>query len=134
MKKPIRLLIVAVITLTVAASNAVAEEILKGRDIVAKGTVQSISGTLKADGHEWVLVTAGGDYALHLGPESYRKSKGFTMKDGEKAEVRGFVFEKHISPISIKTQTSTIALRTETGVSAWSNTSLSAQRAKEQEK
>jgi hypothetical protein len=134
MRKSIRLLVIAVITLTVAASNVVAEEVLKGRDVVAKGTVQSISGTLKADGHEWVLVTAGGDYELHLGPESYRESKGFTMKDGEKAEVRGFVFEKHISPISIKTQTSTIALRTETGASAWSNTSFSSQGTKKQEK
>jgi hypothetical protein len=134
MRKSIRLLVIAVITLTVAASNVVAEEVLKGRDVVAKGTVQSISGTLKADGHEWVLVTAGGDYELHLGPESYRESKGFTMKDGEKAEVRGFVFEKHISPISIKTKTSTIALRTETGASAWSNTSFSSQGTKKQEK
>ncbi len=133
MNKSIRLLAATALVLTVAACKTVAEEELKGRDIVAKGTIQAVSGTLKADGHEWVLVTAGGDYDLHLGPEGYRESKNFTMTDGEKAEVRGFVFKKHVSPISIKTEKATIELRTEEGKSAWANTSFASQKSKEKE-
>jgi len=126
MNKSIRLLSAVALALTVTAFKTVAEEEIKGRDVVTKGTAQIMSGTLKADGdHEWLLVTADGDYELHLGPEKYRESKGFVMTDGEKAEVRGFVFQKHISPISIKTEKATIELRTEEGKSAWAKTSFS---------
>ena len=133
MNKSIRLLTAAALVLTVAAFKTFAEEEIKGRDIVAKGTVQSMSGTLKADGHEWVLITVSGNYELHLGPGEYRESKNFTMTDGEKAEVRGFVFKKHVSPISIKTENSYLELRTEEGKPAWGNTSFASQRSKEKE-
>lgn len=132
MNKSIRFLLGASLVL-LAAGKSLAEEELKGRDIVAKGTVRVLSGTLKADGHEWVLMTATGGYELHLGPEGYRESKRFTMADGETAEVRGFIFQKHVSPISIKTETATIALRTEEGKSVWANTDFASKRSKEKE-
>jgi len=125
MKISIRLLSALVLALTVTACKTVAEQEIKGRDITAKGTVQVLFGTLKADGHEWVLATSDGDYELHLGPEEYRKSKAFVITDGEKANVRGFVFQKHISPVSIETVSSTIQLRTEDGKSLWAKTSFS---------
>jgi hypothetical protein len=117
-----------------AAGKGVAEEEVKGRDVVTKGTVRILSGTLNADGHEWALATAGGDYELHLGPADYRESKGFTMTQGENAEVRGFVFKNHISPISIKTANAVIELRTEEGSSVWANTGFASHRSKEPEK
>ena len=133
MGKSIRFLIATVLVLTFTACETVAGEELKGRDIVTKGTVRVLSGKLKADGSEWRLMTDGGDYELHLGPKEYRESKKITMTDGATAEVRGFVFEKHASPISIKTAGSTLELRTEAGVALWGKTGVGSQRLKKEE-
>jgi hypothetical protein len=130
MKTSIRYVVAALVLSAVALSSP-AEEELKGRDIVTKGTVQNLSGTLKADGHEWALSTTGGDYELHLGPEEYRQSKGLALTDGEPAEVRGFVFGKHVSPISLKTGTAECAFRTEEGKSVWAGTRYASQKSKE---
>jgi hypothetical protein len=129
MKQSIRILTMSALVLASAAFTTRAEEEIKGRDIVTKGAVQTLSGTLKAEGHEWELIAADGTaYELHLGPTEYRESKSFTMKDGEHAEVRGFVFNTHVSPISLKTQSASIELRTEAGKPAWANSSFSNQR------
>jgi hypothetical protein len=125
MKKSICLFTATVFLLSIAACKTPAQEEIKGKDVVAAGTVQSMSGTLREEGHEWVLVTVERDYELHLGPEEYRESKGFTMTDGEKAEVQGFVYKTHISPISIKTGTASIHLRTKEGKSIWAKTDFS---------
>jgi len=132
MKKSIRILTVFALVLAGAAFATQAEEEIKGRDIATQGAIQTLSGTLKAVGHEWELIAAdGAEYELHLGPEEYRAAKKFTLKDGEHAEVRGFVFKNHVSPILLKTKGASIELRTETGRSAWSNTSFASQRSKE---
>ncbi len=134
MNKPIRFLIAATFVLTVSVCKTVAEEYLKGRDIVAKGTVRVLSGKLQADGSEWHLMTEEGGYALHLGPKEYRESKSFIMTDGETAEIRGFVFEKHVSPILIKTAAATVELRTGEGTAVWGKTGVGSQRFKKEEK
>jgi len=135
MKKSIRLFIAAALLLSVAACKTPAQEEVKGKDVVASGTVQSLSGTLQlaADGHDWILITPQGDYALHLGPKEYRDSKNFVMTIGEKAEIRGFVHKKHIAPISIKTKTASIDLRTEEGKSVWAKTNFSQKKSKNTE-
>jgi hypothetical protein len=120
----------ATVTVFTLLSAANAEEI-KGKDVVAAGTVQTLSGTLKEDGgHEWLLVTAQGTYELHLGPEAYRESKKFTLAEDQKVEVKGFVFEKHVAPITIKTDQDAIVLRDEAGKSAWAGTEFSGKKGK----
>ncbi len=105
----------AAATVFTLLSTAPSEEI-KGKDVVAGGTVQTLSGILKEDGgHEWLLVTAKETCELHHGPEAYRESKKFPLREGQKVEVKGFVFEKHITPITIKTAQEAFVLRDETG-------------------
>ncbi len=118
----------AAATVFTLLSAATAEEV-KGKDVVAGGTVQSLSGTLKADGgHEWLLVTAQETYELHLGPEAYRESKKFVLSEGQKANVKGFVFEKHIAPITIQTGKAAMVLRDEAGKAAWAGTEFSGKK------
>lgn len=118
----------AAVTVFTLLSAATAEEV-KGKDVVARGTVQTLSGTLKADGsHEWLLVTAQEIYELHLGPEKYRETQKVTLSEGQEAEVKGFVFEKHIAPITIRTGKSAIVLRDEAGKAAWAGTEFSGKK------
>jgi hypothetical protein len=111
-------------------STATAEETLKGKDIVSNGTVQTLSGKLRRDGDEWQLVANGKTYEIHLGPSEYRQSENFTMTEGEPAEVKGFVFKEHLSPIAIKMDSGSITLRDEAGKSVWAGTEFSGKKGK----
>lgn len=126
MKKKICLSIAAVCMAALYPVRTSAAEEVKGKNVVAAGTVQTLTGTLKPEGgHDWMLITAEGTYELHLGPANYRESKQFSMAEGDKASVTGFVHEKHIAPISIKTDKASITLRDEKGKAAWAGTEFS---------
>lgn len=131
MKKSKKLFALVVLIIAASSGRLFAESEIKGKDVVADGTVQTLSGTLKADGgHEWLLVTAKETYELHLGPEKYRESKKFSLTEGLEAEVKGFVFEKHIAPITIKAGNASIVLRDEGGKAAWAGTEFSTKKGK----
>jgi len=126
MKKKICLSIAAVCIAAFYPARTSAAEEVKGKDVVAAGTVQTLTGILKPEGgHDWMLITPEGTYELHLGPDTYRASKNFIISEGEKAEVTGFVHEKHIAPITLKTEKAAITLRDEKGKSAWAGTEFS---------
>jgi hypothetical protein len=93
---------------------------LRGRDLVRLGNLTSLSGTLKKDGDEWVLMVGGTAYNIHMGPSSYRESKGFVMTDGNFARVRGFLYGKDMAATSVDTLGKVIVLRDDTGRPAWS--------------
>ncbi|QHI68114.1 hypothetical protein [Tichowtungia aerotolerans] len=106
--------------------TATATEEIKGKDVVSRGNIQTIIGTLQSeDGTEFTLVTSKTSYELHLGPEKYRNSMPVKLKPGQDAEVRGFVYKEHISPITIKTDGSTIILRDKEGKAVWAGTEYS---------
>jgi hypothetical protein len=131
MKRNYQLFVIAVSIIVASSVRLFAESEIKGKDVVTKGAVQTLSGTLKADGgHEWLLVTDQETYELHLGPEAYRESKKFTLTEGQKAEVKGFVLEKNIAPITIKTDKSSITLRDEAGKAVWAGTAFSSKKEK----
>lgn len=93
---------------------------LKGRDIVRLGKPGALSGILKKDGDEWILLADGKAYDLHMGPGSYRESRGFKMKDGNFAAVKGFLYGKDMAVSSLDTHGKVIVLRDDTGHPAWS--------------
>ena len=131
MNKMIRLSAAAACIAVFCSARAFAEEEVKGKDVVASGTVQILSGTLKPEGnHDWLLITPEGTYELHLGPDKYRESKEFTMIEGQKAEIKGFVFGKHVAPILIKTDKASITLRNEEGRAAWAESEFSRKKGK----
>ena len=92
---------------------------LRGRDLVHLGKLTSLSGTLKKDGDEWVLMVNGTAYDLHMGPNSYRESKGFVMTGGNFATVRGFLYGKDMAATSVDTLGQVIVLRDDTGRPSW---------------
>lgn len=98
---------------------------LKGRDIVELGKLENVTGYLVKLGDEWGLKVGEKIYEIHLGPEEYRAYHNFTLTDGEKALVRGFVFNNDIAVAAMETGGKSITLRNETGQAAWSGSSFS---------
>ena len=102
---------------------------LSGRDFSQMGTRATFSGTLQVDqAGEWYLQTSKSTYALHLGPEGFRAAQGFQMKKGEKALVKGFLYNNDVAVAEIETGGRTIILRDSTGRPAWSGTGYSQRR------
>ena len=74
-----------------------------GRIVAARGSLETLSGMLKWEDDEWHLALPSGGimYELHLGPYGHREEPVFT--DNTSAEVEGFVYRDHISPVKVIT-------------------------------
>jgi len=119
-KKTEKWAMIAVLAATMTGGSF-AEEV-KGRDVVAAGTLRTVSGTLKPEGgHDWFLITDDGTFELHLGPGRFRADQGFKMSEGEQAEVTGFVHEGHMAPITLTIKRA-VTLRNEEGRPLWAGT------------
>jgi len=101
---------------------------LKGRDFVRLGNLSTLTGTLVQKGDEWGLKVGDTVYDIHLGPSEYRSIRGFHLKDGDKATIRGFVYKKDLTIVSIETGGKSITLRDETGRPAWAGAGRNTQR------
>jgi hypothetical protein len=95
---------------------------LKGRDLVELGTMTSVKGILKQNGHEWQLTAHGDTFDIHLGPEEYRDAQGITFQEGAVASVTGFAVGADIAVCSLATGGQEIELRDENGRPAWAGT------------
>jgi hypothetical protein len=118
-------IIVAVCYLFIGGGFSYAEDTreasqLRGRDIAEIGKIVTVSGILKKEGVEWVLLSSDSEYDIHLGPESYRDSKGFQLVEGERAVVKGFHLKTDIAVMEIGSNDKTIVLRDSSGRPAWS--------------
>lgn len=83
-----------------ANTDAVADD-PPGRIVATRGTLESLSGTLRWERDEWYLSTDGRMYELHLGPYGHREEPIFTA--GDSAATEGFVYGNHIAPITVDT-------------------------------
>jgi hypothetical protein len=101
---------------------------LKGRDFVRLGNLSTLTGTLVQKGDEWGLKVGDTVYDIHLGPSEYRSTRGFHLKDGGNATIRGFVYKKDLTIVSIETGGKSITLRDETGRPAWAGVGRNNQR------
>jgi hypothetical protein len=93
---------------------------LKGRDIVEQGSLTSVEGTLKQNGHEWQLFSEGTTFDIHLGPEEYRAAQGILIQEGASASVTGFAVGTDIAVCSLSTSGKEVIFRDETGRPSWS--------------
>jgi hypothetical protein len=100
-------------------------EEIKGKDIIKKGTLMVMSGSLKYEGGEWHLVSKENSFQIHLGPKSYLDSLGFKLTEGDQVEIKGFVLDDHIAPCTITTGGKSIELRDENGRPAWAGSKFS---------
>ena len=98
---------------------------LKGRDLVRLGKIATVTGTLFQHGDEWGLKVGDTLYEIHLGPAEYRAQKGFTLKEGDQATIKGFVYNTDVAVTTIETGGKSIVLRDETGRPAWARTTFS---------
>lgn len=97
-----------------------AAESLSGRDIVNKGTLKTLTGTLTEKDGEWFLQTSEGEYNVHLGNYEVIYPRGIDLKENTPAEVMGFVYGKDIAAVTVKNQNRTYKFRDKDGSPLWS--------------
>jgi hypothetical protein len=124
MKKVKNRLILATFFLFISAGFSLADSArdasqLRGRDIAATGKIVTMKGILKQEGVEWVLLSSGNEYDIHMGPESYRSSKKFQLIEGNQAVVKGFLLKTYIAVMNIESNDKAIVLRDSSGRSSW---------------
>lgn len=95
-----------------------------GREIVDRGTVGRLTGTLVADGDEWQLQVDDRLYDLHLGQFGHDGKTTTTLRAGDRATVKGFIYGAHVSPITVESGGKTLRFRDENGRPLWSGMRL----------
>lgn len=100
-------------------------ERMRGRDIVQVGEFITVAGTLKAEGGEWLLVSEGVVYEIHLGDHQHRRETGIELEEGKEAVVAGFFYaqEGHanidIAVCTIEIDEEKYRFRSDTGTPLW---------------
>ena len=113
---------------TFSTSENTGASILKGRDFARLGKLATLTGTLVQKGDEWGVKVGDTVYDIHLGPSDYRTAREFHLKDGNKATIKGFVYKKDLTIVTIETGGKIITLRDETGRPAWAGAGRNNQR------
>ncbi len=106
-------------TTTAGGGRISAVKRLTGRIVVERGDRGTLTGTLVADGDEWVLEVDGELYELHLGRFGHDGETTAGMKEGAEATVKGFIYGLHISPVALFSLGATYRFREEDGRPLW---------------
>ncbi len=67
---------------------------LTGRDFVELGELTTLTGILKSDRNEWMLVSDAASYEMHIGDHNHRAETGIRLTEGYTAKVKGFLYEQ----------------------------------------
>jgi hypothetical protein len=94
-------------------------KVLKGKDYVRMGKVETLIGNLVQKGDEWELKVGDTKYEIHMGPIDFRNTQGLILKEGAQAVVTGFVYNNDLSVTIIETGGKSVSLRDEFGRPAW---------------
>lgn len=115
-------IVIGLCVLSIAGSSLFASSsALKGSDYVRLGNQGAVSGTLKEADGEWFLATGDAkEYALHLGNYEVMYPEGISLKEGEQASVKGFVYGQDISAITVASAGKTWEFRSNDGRPLWS--------------
>jgi hypothetical protein len=125
-KKKIPITIAIIFMIITTATHVFSDSsVLKGKDFARLGKSMDLKGTLEQMGDEWFLNAGDNLYALHLGPNVYRESKGFVLTEGNTADVKGFVYKDDVAVQEISSGGQYIKLRDNTGRSAWAGSKFS---------
>ena len=109
-----------VIFLTLISISLVwASDEYKGHDIVDKGSIKEISGTLKLESDEWYLESGNNTYQIHQGPSFYRNEIKLDWQSGQYANIKGFIYENHITPVQVLVNGKTFVFRSAEGRPMW---------------
>jgi len=110
---------ILVLCFLAAAAGVFASEALAGRDYVRLGKLGSVTGTLRQEAGEWYLRTPNLEYAIHLGNYGIVYPEGISLESGSSAEVKGFIYENHVSAVSVTSDGKTWNFRDQDGRPAW---------------
>jgi ferredoxin len=124
-KRLSRILIIALITILVISSLIAEGNLLKGKDFVKLGSLQTVSGKLVEKKGEWYIISDDDMIALHFGPREFLESKDVTLEKTKDFTVSGFLLEEDLAVVSFQFKGKLIELRTETGDPLWKNTKFS---------
>jgi hypothetical protein len=98
-----------------------ASSILRGSDYVRLGKQASLTGVLSQADGEWYLTTNGKEeYSVHLGNYEVMYPNGVTLTSGSQASVKGFVYDKDISAITVVSEGKSWEFRNTDGRPLWS--------------
>lgn len=115
-------------------SNIIAgNNLLKGKDFVKLGTLQTISGKLFEEDAEWYLKADKETIALHFGPREFLLSKNVSLKEKKAFTITGFLYEDNLAVVHFVFNSKLIKLRTEEGEPLWKNTKFSKQKEREED-
>jgi hypothetical protein len=123
------IMVVAVLAVTVLAaseplrrttgSSIVSDTSVTGRDVVATGSLETVTGTLSQDGYEWYLDTPDAVYELHLGNCDMLYPDGVSLKAGLSADVTGYVLDTDIAAVTVVSDGQTYEFRNSGGQPLW---------------
>ncbi len=117
--KKLRFLVPALVFAGVVVFTGCSNTANGDRDVSERGAIQTLEGTLAYDDSEWYLETEGDRYALDLGDHDFLESNGIALREGSRAEVRGFVDGDEIAPVSVDSDGNRYTLRGEDGPPPW---------------
>lgn len=92
---------------------------ITGKDIVDKGSMVALDGTLRHESPEWYLYTEDGSYLLHFGNREYLEATGIVLEDGIRCEIEGLVAGSDIAVISATIDGKSYAFRNDDGTPLW---------------
>ena len=121
-------LIIFVVSNIIAGNN-----LLKGKDFVELGTLQTISGKLFEEDAEWYLKTDKETIDLHFGPREFLESKKVSLEVKKDFVITGFLYENNLAVVHFIFNNKLIELRTEEGEPLWKNTKFSKQKEREKD-
>jgi hypothetical protein len=123
-KMIISMFMISLLLLSGATLMADADEEITGRVVVERGTVGTLTGTLAADGDEWVLMAGSRLYEIHLGQFGHDGKTTATLIEGAEAVVEGFIYGDHVSPVMMESEGLSYRFRDQDGRPLWAGMRL----------
>jgi hypothetical protein len=114
----VKKILLITLVFSVVAAALFAHDIT-GKDIVDRGSMIAVAGTLRYDGLEWYLDTDDGSYLLHFGNREYLESTGIELEGGVSCEIEGLAEGSDIAVISATIDGNSYAFRDDDGTPLW---------------
>ena len=116
--KTTRVLVLSILLIGSAAAGVFAAGQV-GREVVAQGTVGTVTGTLVYQDSEWFIDTEDGLFLVHLGNHDFVDGTGMELSEGDEATVYGFIAGQDISAVNVTIGSGVFSFRSEDGFPLW---------------
>jgi hypothetical protein len=114
----VKKILIITLIFSVVAAVLFAHDIT-GKDIVNRGNMVVLDGTLQYESPDWYLYTEDVSYLLHFGNREYQETTGIVLEDGIRCEIKGVVEGSDIAVISATIDGKSYAFRNDDGTPLW---------------